>query len=192
MFESITISSTVTLLAIGALIGGIIAYYMCQNSNSEPVQDISQNLISNGTAISNILNKVNDNTNDAIISGHIPLNILFPYLQMLEKESRNSVKKVAGIEFYFTRYEEQTIQQTEDLEENLRYDLSFLLYPTFLNQTGEYIPFDPIASKSTITTLEDLHRKHIDIEDDDYPMKHNSIALNRANMSPPRGHNWLN
>ncbi len=188
MYETITITEGLILLATGALVGGIIAYYLCQQSSSGPTVDLSRHLISNSEAIANIMNKQTDGSNDAIISGHIPLNILLPYLQMLEEESRTAEKKVAGIEFYFTRYEEQVLQQNGNTLDNQRYDLSFLLYPT-CEIDGEFIPFDPIASKGKLVTLKSLKANPVATRDGaDSPNEY--VALNRVNMSPPRGHTW--
>ena len=189
MYETITITEGLILLAAGALAGGIIAYYLCKQSSSGPTVDLSRNLISNNEAIANIMNKQSDGSNDAIISGHLPLNILLPYLQMLEVASRSAIKKVSGIEFYFTRYEEQVLQQGGNTLDNQRYDLSFLLYPTYENENGEFIPFDPIASKTEVVTLKSLKGNLATAASrTDSPSDY--VALNRVNMSPPRGHTW--
>lgn len=177
--------TAIALFAAGVLIGGAIAYYFCQNSNPVPEGEMRNRLITNSEALRVINNKMNDNSNDSY-SGHIPMNVLLPYIKFLERESITAVEQVAGVEFYFTR---------SDATSNGLGELSFLLYPTFLSENGDYIPYDPIASKTNLVKLIDL-KATIPIGNGDASTRSavtnedNLVALNRANMSPPRQHTW--
>lgn len=180
--------TAIGLFIAGTLIGGAIAFYFCQSSTPVPDSEMRNRLIKNSEALSVIKNKKEDNSGD-LMSGHLPMNAILPYIKFLEKESLTAVENVAGIEFYFTR------------QTNSNGDLSFLLYPTYLRNDGEYIPFDPIASKNELVELKDMRRISFPEPSDNQksmaensggenPNGDNLVALNRANMSPPRQHTW--
>ena len=165
-------ATTIIFFLLGVAIGSGVMYYICR-STSKSV-DLDNNLISNNEAIELLNNRVR--TDLESVSGHLPLDVLLSYFDYISKESEANLIELSGFEFYFGEYGER-----EDRRESNK--MTFFLYPT-VNIDGHHVPFDPIASRvDGIVRLVDIMADGNNGE--------NLVALNRSNMSPPRGQTIL-
>ena len=165
-------TTTIISFLLGVAIGSGVMYYICKSTSA--ATDISRNLIPNSEAIELLNNR--ERAESESVSGHLPLDVLLSYFDYIAEASKSNSIVLSGFEFYFAKYGER-----EDNRESNK--MTFFLYPT-VKINDDHVPFDPVASRINSIV------KFVDIMADGNNGE-NLVALNKSNMSPPRGHTVL-
>jgi len=182
-------------LALGGVfaLGGALGYAICTILDRDPTGNVTPNLITNGEALE-MIHRFRAGVNDDTASGHIELGVLLGYIELIKSKCSAVGKDLSGLEYYFAKYgpgPSGSTAITKDSKDNRN---TLVIYPTFKDAAGDFIPFDPSVSTTT-----DIKRV-VDLNDStNWSNRANlggmydteAFVLNRLHMSPPRNPDTL-
>lgn len=169
-------ASSLLPFVIGVVVGGITYFFICKSQNSTPSVPIANKLISNRDAL-HLISRYNCGSNDDTVSGHLDLGVLLTYIDQISQQCTSIGMTLSGLEYYFAKYDNDPVNNDRS---------TIVIYPTFRDENGDHVPFDPYESTSANpVTVVNLNSVAVASRTGSQRWTRNFV-LDRSNMSPPR------